>query len=35
VVQQIVRDKKLPRTVAMQKARVEHPQLFKAYQAGA
>jgi len=35
VVQQIMRDKKLRRHVTMQKARVEHPQLFKAYQAGA
>jgi hypothetical protein len=34
VLQQIMRDRKLPRHVAMQKARVEHPKEFNAYQLG-
>ena len=34
IAQQIMRDRKLPRHVALQKARVEHPQEFNAYQLG-
>jgi hypothetical protein len=34
LVQQIMRDRKLPRHIAMQKARIEHPREFDAYQAG-